>query len=274
MPFRSIPSLARAALLFTLSTALAVPGCALDIKSLKPQGYLSDFSHVVDTASRAQVEAYSAAVEKATGAQMSFITLPSLDGDPIEDVSIDLFRQFGVGQKGKDNGVQLLLVTGDHRSRLEVGNGLEATLPDGLDGQILVDMRPQLQAGNYGAAILLAARRIGETVAQAQGVHIDAARPAVPAPEPAPATETQIPWHLIFVGIVILFFLFRRGTRGGPRGGGGVGGFLPGLLLGSMMGGGGGRGGGFGGFSGGGSSGGFGGFGGGDAGGGGASSGW
>ena len=263
---------------FTLVALAAVPAFALDLKSLKPQGYVSDFAGVVDAENKAAVETYCAAVEKSTGAQLSFVTLKTLDGDPLEDVSIDLFRQFGVGQKGKDNGVQLLLVIDDHHSRLEVGHGLEATLPDGLDGQILLDMRPELQAGQYGEALLAAAHRIGQTIAQAQGVPI-AGQPVTPLPSHEESHDGGIPWPLIVFGIIILLLILARGSRGG-RGGRGGGGFLPGFILGNMLGGGfgqsgGGGGGGFGGFdSGGGSSGGFGGFGGGDAGGGGASSGW
>ncbi len=263
-----------------LLTLLAIPASALDLKSLKPQGYVSDFAGVVDSESRAAIETYAAALEKATGAQLSFVTLKTLDGQPLEDVSIDLFRQFGVGQKGKDNGVQLLLVTDDHRSRLEVGNGLEPILPDGLDGQILLEMRPELQAGHYGHALLTAAQRIGQTVAQGKNIS-PVPPPPVTRPADDPPPHTGIPWlTLVYVAAILLFFLFR-GSRGG-RGGGG-GGFLTGMLLGNLMSGGfggrdrgnGGGGGGFGGFDGGGgSSGGFGGFGGGDAGGGGASSSW
>ncbi len=62
---------------------------------------------------------------------MAFVTVKSLEGEPIEDVANDLFHAWGIGQKNKDNGVLFLLVIGDRRSRLEVGNGLEPILPDG-----------------------------------------------------------------------------------------------------------------------------------------------
>ncbi len=243
---------------------------ALDLKSLKPQGYVSDFAGVIDADSRAAIESYAAAVEQSTGTQMSFVTLKTLDGEPLEDVSIDLFRQFGVGQKGKDNGVQLLLVIADHQSRLEVGNGLEPVLPDGLDGQILLDMRPELRAGHFGQAVLLAAQRIGQTVAQAEGKSIAAPTPAA-RPE-HPPHDDSFPWPLVIFVIIIILSAIFRGGRGG-RGGG----FWTGLILGNLLGGGWGGGRGSGGFGGGGGSsggGGFGGFGGGDAGGGGASSSW
>ncbi len=87
--------------------------------------------------SRAQLEAYCRPVEQATGVQMAIVTLPSLDGEPIEDVANTLFRQWGVGKKGKDEGIMLLIAVQDHRDRIEVGYGLEPILPDGFDGSIL-----------------------------------------------------------------------------------------------------------------------------------------
>jgi uncharacterized protein len=253
-----------------------VPALAFtDWKSLKPQGYVSDFAGVIDAQSRAQLEDYAARVEKATGAQLAFVTIPSLEGEPIEDVTIHLFRQWGVGQKKKDNGAMLLLSIEDRRSRLEVGGGLGGAVTDGMSGLLLDDMRPQLRQGRYGAALIQAAVRLGETIAKDQGVEIP---PPASYQRPRRISRDSLPWPLILFGLFLLFGLFSRGGRGGYRGGGGGGGFLTGMLLGALLNGGryrGGRdGGGFGGFDGGGGGGGLGGFGGGNWGGGGASSGW
>src|SRR5512146_746624 len=86
---------------------LAVCGAAfpVDWSALKPQGYVSDFARVVDSGSREQLERYCAAVERSTGAQIALVTLPSLQGEPIEDVTNTIFRAWGVGQKGKNEGV-------------------------------------------------------------------------------------------------------------------------------------------------------------------------
>jgi len=242
---------------------------AVDWKALTPQGYVSDFAGVVDPAAKAQLEAYAAAVERATGAQMALVTIASLEGEPIEDVANTIFRAWGVGRKGSDEGILLLLAVGDRRSRLEVGYGLEPILPDGLDGSILRAMRPALRQGDYGDAMRAAAATIGDTIASAKHVTLDASLPR----RVQPSTGDSIPWPLIFGGVFLLLWLVR--AAGGPRGyGGGGGGFLPGLILGSLMGRStwGSRGsGGFGGFD---SGDGFGGFGGGDSGGGGASSDW
>jgi uncharacterized protein len=241
---------------------------AVDWKSLRPEGYVSDFAHVVDPATRDRLEAYCTAVEQSTGAQMALVTLPSLEGEPIEDVANTIFRAWGVGQKGANEGIMMLLAVGDRRSRLEVGYGLEPILPDGMDGSILRQMAPALRQQQYGEAMMAAAQTIGETIAHAKNVSLTVGLPRTMRP----TTSNSIPWPLILGGICMLFWLLRSGS-GGPRGygGGGPGGLLTGLLLGSMLGGGGRSSGGFGGFD---SGGGFGGFGGGDSGGGGASGGW
>ena len=109
----------------------------LDLNSLKPQGYVSDFAGVVDPASRQKIELYGARLEKATGAQIAIVTLQSLEGEPIEDVANDLFRRWGIGKKGEDNGLLFLLVIQDRRSRLETGFGLEPIINAGQAGSLL-----------------------------------------------------------------------------------------------------------------------------------------
>lgn len=255
---------------------LLAPAYAVDWKALKPQGYVSDFAGVVDPSSKAEIESYAARVKQATGAELAFVTIQSLQGEPIEDVANDLFHAWGIGQKGEDNGALVLLAIGDRKSRLEVGGGLGAAVPDGMAGLLLDDMRPALRENQYGPALLAAAERLGTTIAQSKGVTL-----AAPAHQyrVRRSTRDSIPWPLVLFGIFFLLMLIRGGgNRYG--GGGGGGGFWSGLLLGQLLnsgrgGYGGGRdGGGFGGFDSGGSSGGFGGFGGGDSGGGGASSDW
>src|SRR5712692_4452530 len=152
---------------------LAVLAFAVDWKALKPEGYVSDFARVVDASSKQALEQYCARVEQVTGAQMALVTIPTLEGEPVEDVANTIFRAWGVGHKGKDEGILLLLVIRDRRSRLEVGYGLEPILPDGLDGSILREMKPALQGKQYGEAMMAAAQTIGSTIAQAKNVSLD-----------------------------------------------------------------------------------------------------
>lgn len=249
---------------------LALTATAADFGALKPQGYVSDFAGVLDAGTVQSLNAYCARVEKSTGAQIALVTLPSLEGEPIEDVANLLYRKWGVGSKKSDEGLLLLLSVGERRSRLEVGYGLESLIPDGYAGGLLREMRPALRERNYGAALAVAAETLGEKIAGSKGVSIGPGGPA----RRGRSEEGGFPiGPLVVVGGLVLLMLFFGGGRGrrGPSGMGGD--LLTGLLLGNLMSGGGRTrsGGGFGGYDSGDS---FGGFGGGDSGGGGASSDW
>lgn len=255
-------------LIAALLLAAAAPGAsAADFAALRPTGYLNDFARVIrDPAIQRELESYCARVEQATGAQIALVTLPSLEGEPIEDVANLLFRKWGVGDKKENQGVLVLLSIRDRRSRVEVGYGLEPYLTDGAAGSILRGMRPALRQGDYGAALAEAARHIGEKVAAAKGVSIGQAAPRRAGPRP----RESLPIPSLLLLALVLFAIFGSLGR---RGGGGGGSFLMGMLLGNLLSGGGRYrgGGGFGGYDSGDS---FGGFGGGDSGGGGASSDW
>ena len=156
--------------------ALAVLSCfslrgeeaAADPAKLKPEGYLSDFAHVVDTQNRSSIVQYCGNFERATGVQIALVTLPTLGDQAIEDFSAKLFHNWGIGQKGSSEGVMLLLVINDRKSRVEVGYGLEQYLPDGMVGLVLRGMRPQLQTRDYGGGLLKAAANNGRGNRQRQ----------------------------------------------------------------------------------------------------------
>jgi uncharacterized protein len=250
---------------------------ALDTSKLKPTGYVNDFAHAIDARSAAEIEAYCGSVERATGAQFAIVTVDTLDDEAVEDVAVRLFKEWGIGKKGTDEGLLVLLAIKDRKNRVEVGYGLEPIITDADAGSVLRGIRPILRQGNYGGALLAAAQQFGQQIAQAKGVTIEG-QPLRQSRSRDSDGGGGIIGIIIF--FVILMFIFRaisgRGGRGG--GGSGMGGFLTGMILGNMMGGGrrgGWGGGGFGGGGGGwGGGGGFGGFGGGGSGGGGASGGW
>jgi uncharacterized protein len=268
-------SLRAAALATVLAASFNPAALALDTSKLQPTGYVNDFAHALDAGSARTLEAYCTNVERVTGAQMAIVLVDSLDDEPIEDVANRLYRQWGVGKKGKDEGILLLLAVKDHKQRAEIGYGLEPVIPDAYAGEVLRGIRPILRQGNYGGALLAAAQQFGSRIAQEKGVALD---PAQTRGQPVPRGETNSGGGFfgIVIGIIIVILILRMLSGGG--GGGGGTGFLAGMILGNLMGGGrrgGWGGGGFGGYDGGGGGGGgFGGFGGGDSGGGGASGSW
>jgi uncharacterized protein len=237
----------------------------------KTQGYVSDFANVVDVAGRMEIEKFLGGLERGTGVQVAVVTVPTLNGEPIEDFTNNLFRKWGVGQKGTNEGLMVLFAIQDRKMRIEVGYGLEPILTDGIVGSVQRSLREELRAGKYGDAILKCVRSLGAKIELGKGI---ATTDSTPIPVPPPGDfrppgqrEPDPPYWLIPVGILLIFFVLPR-LFGGGRSGGRYGG---GPFIGGGWGGGG-----FGGSSGGGgdSGGGFGGFGGGDSGGGGASSDW
>ena len=89
-------------------------------------------------------------LERTNGAEMAVVVVSSLDGLSVEEAAVKLFELWGIGKKSKDNGLLLLWSTGDRRVRVEVGYGLEGTLPDGKVGAILdTYVIPKFKAGDF-----------------------------------------------------------------------------------------------------------------------------
>ena len=232
----------------------------------RPTGYVNDFAHVLDANTVTQIENIAQQVDAKGKAQIAVVTVPSLDGSDIESYAVKLYKTWGIGYKGTDHGVLILLAVQDRRYRTEVGYGLEPILPDGKVGGFWREAIPNLKAADYSGAILLVTTRIADVIAKDAGFEISTDRTnlAPVAREPAPLSKGTIIFWII-VAIIVLATPFGRAL-------------LWGLLLSGSMG----RRGGYGGSSGGGwggggfggGGGGFGGFGGGSSGGGGASGSW
>lgn len=233
-----------------------------------PSQYVVDLAGVLDAATQARLNGELRQLEAQTTAQVVVLTLDSLEGEPLESFSHETAVKWGIGQKGKDNGVLLTVAVKDHKYRIEVGYGLEGTLPDSYVGslgrQYLV---PNFRRGDYAAGLTAVVTAIANKIAPGQ---FGAAATTYYGETYAGKRERaggQITKSLIsfllFIIMIVAFLVFseRRAAKG-VRGGGGGGGFF---WFGGPGGGwSGGGGGGFGGFGG----------GGGDFGGGGASGGW
>ncbi len=264
-------------LIFLLAVLIAPLARAEKLEDLKPQGYVNDFAGVLNDDSREQIKALCLEVQQKTGAQIAVVTIKTLDGQPIEDFANRLYARWGIGPKSDNRGVLILVVTDDHKYRIEVGYGLEPILPDGKVGGFGREAVPLFRQGDYSAGVFLMTRRVADVIAQDKGVTLEGAPPPSDSDDdasghPTPNIRTII-WIIIIIawvlfGIIRSIFRAIVGRRPGTRSS-----FPWWWLL--FMGGGGGRGGGGGGFGGfGGGGGGFGGFGGGMSGGGGASGGW
>ena len=272
-PFRLPKFVARSLLVLLV---LCVPAArAEQVKNLKPQGYVNDFAGVLSAQAKDKLTALCAEVQQKTKAQIAVVTVSSLEGEPVEQFSIDLATAWGIGPKQLDRGILILLAPNDHRDRIEVGYGLEPILPDGKVGGFEREAVPLLRQNDYSGAVLLFTQRVAAVIAEDQKVTLDTLS-GIPPPEPeadnSPAPSGNLVEFLIFavflffplIGFVLRLFFGFGGSARSRRGGG--------MWMGGPWYGGGSMGGG--GSWGGGGGGGFGGFGGGSFGGGGASGSW
>jgi uncharacterized protein len=135
------------ALLCTIATALS-----LNLPSLS--GRVVDQANIVQPSTRNAIEQKLADLETKSGIQLVVATVPSLEGQEIEPYANELFRNWKLGEKTKNNGVLLLVAPNERRVRIEVGYGLEGTLTDALSKVIIANgMTPRFKAGDFGDGI-------------------------------------------------------------------------------------------------------------------------
>jgi uncharacterized protein len=121
----------------------------------KPATYVTDKQGVLNAARVHVLNEKLAQFERDTSNQILVYVDRSLPTDTtIEQFANDAMHQWGVGQKGKDNGAVLFLFTGDRKMRIEVGYGLEGVLTDAKSREITSTIiKPRLKASDYDGAV-------------------------------------------------------------------------------------------------------------------------
>ncbi len=228
-----------------------------------PEGYrpglVSDFAGIISPEWEGRITDLATELERKTGAEIATVTVRSLEGEDLEGFAYKLLVDWGIGKRGENNGVLILVAVEDRKTRIEVGYGLEPILPDGYVGGILDEsVLPRFRKGEYGEGIYAGAFAVADRIAKEAGIELTG-EGVVPGVRQVSQRRTS-PCGTI--GSILFFIFFVLFAIRHP--------FLALFLFGRGFGG---FGGGFGGGMGGGS-GGFGGFGGGLGGGGGASRGW
>lgn len=107
--------------------------------------------------------------EMKTTNQVVVLTIPTLEGENIEDYAYRVFNDWGLGQKGKDNGILLIVASNDRSMRIEVGYGLEPVLTDLIAGRIIQNiMAPKFRNGDYDGGITEGAMAVIHTLENKQ----------------------------------------------------------------------------------------------------------
>lgn len=214
--------------LFVLVVGLALTLFAPVVRALQVpplEGRVNDRAHLLSASAVQRLESELLAYERATGHQLAVLTIPSLEGDPIEDFGIRVVETWKLGKRGIDDGVLVLVAAGDRKMRIEVGYGLEGDLPDAVASRIVREvMAPRFRAGDFDGGISAAVDAI---VHKTGGTAISGARDGPEGTEVAKKPSGPLGRALGFLlrlaffgvfGVALLFFLLAN-WFGGPRGG-------------------------------------------------------
>lgn len=204
-----------------------------------PQGYVNDFAGILDPSAKQKIHAIASEVEAKTSAQIAVVVVQSLEGESLEYYANELFTKWKIGQKGKDNGVLILLAHKERKIRIEIGYGLEGILPDGRTGQIIREsMIPFFKRNDYSGGLIMGTLSVAGIIAEDAGVTLSGSMGRTPRRGPARRKKSLVSkiFNVIFFFIMMivfirhpfLFLLFMGGGRRGGFGGGfsgGSGGF-------------------------------------------------
>lgn len=206
-----------AAILAVLLAAVwlaALPAAAQTPPRFPPlTGRVVDRADLISAATEAALTTKLEALERDTTDQVVVVTVPDLQGQPIEDYGYQLGRAWGIGQSGKDNGVILLVARDERRVRIDVGYGLEPVLTDALSALIIHnEILPALREGNYDTGLT---RGVDAIDAQLRLDPAEAAARAATAERPASGFPIG---PAVLIAVVFLFLALGLIGAGGRRG--------------------------------------------------------
>ena len=205
--------------------------------SSQPQGYVNDYAQIISPSDQSAINRLLRELEQKTTAEVAVVTVLSTQPETIEGYSVKLFEKWGIGKKGKDNGVLFLIASQDRRVRIETGYGLEGALPDVLCHKIINNLvGPVFKSGEYSKGITSGVQAIVGLVAKEYNVKITGQEEQV---YDSSSSDSGIFGLIVLIFIVVFlfngfwWFLPGRnwygtgGTRGWSGGGfsGGGGGF-------------------------------------------------
>jgi uncharacterized protein len=134
---------------------LLLPGLAFAYQNPgAPTGHVSDYANLLTAQQKSLLELKLSGFDTLSGNEIAVVTINSLDGDTIENYASSLFDDWNIGQKGKDNGLLLLISKDDRQMRIEVGYGLEPYITD-IEAAHLIQnvLAPAFRNGDYSGGI-------------------------------------------------------------------------------------------------------------------------
>lgn len=149
--------------------------------------FIQDSAKIISESDFATLDLLTKELEQKTTAEIAIVTVDTMDGSDVETYANSLFKRFGIGKKGKDNGILFLIALGDHKMRIEVGYGLEPILTDAETGQFLDEVAvPNFKNGDFSKGITLTAFKLANKIAGEAQVVLSTVPPESFAEQAAP----------------------------------------------------------------------------------------
>jgi uncharacterized protein len=118
-------------------------------------GYVNDYANMMSPSVRSKLTKELRELERTDSTQIVILTISSLEGQPIEDYSIKVAEAWKIGQKGRDNGIILIVASQERKMRIEVGRGLEGKLTDLTAGRIIdLVIKPRFKRGDFNGGFV------------------------------------------------------------------------------------------------------------------------
>jgi uncharacterized protein len=210
---------------------MALPLAALDVPELK--GRVNDYANMLSPGTVSAIESRLAELEQKDSTQVAVLTVPSLNGEVLEEFSIKVAEKWKIGRKKLDNGAILLIAKEDRKMRIEVGYGLEGKLTDLRAGRIINDiMKPSFKAGDFDRGVSDGVDAIIQTV-RGEYQAVDAPPKAMTHADPMSLFTPAI-FAFFFIGIIGKVKRVLGGVSGAavaPIAGGILFGLSPWILL-------------------------------------------
>lgn len=215
-----------AVVLAALFLAPAGRAAAQDLPELSAP--VNDFAQVIDPSSTRAMDALIRSLQQASGDTVTVATVRTFK--PFADIrefAVKLFENHGrgIGQKGKDNGLLIVLAVDDRQVWIEVGYDLEGFVTDGFAGEVSRQaMVPEFRAGRFGGGLLAGTARVIERVALKRGVTLQ----GIPKSRRRDLEPGAGAGRFLLIALVVLFLIINA-IASRLRGGGGRGGWSSGI---------------------------------------------
>lgn len=201
----------------------------------KPTGFINDTADIIPDDQQASLEQQLTQYAADTKNEIAILTITSLNGENLEDYSVKVFEEWGIGKRAEDNGLLILVAKDERKVRIEVGYGLEPFITDGVAGDIIrTQIGPAFKEERYGEGLTAAVQAIQERISS------KSTEEPVSAPLPNISTNTKLEmvFYALFAGMLLLSgiaHLFARSKSywlGGVLGGG-AGALIGGVVAGT-----------------------------------------